>query len=96
MHTDALFWFSVVMSAGSLLLMAIQIIAHLRPAPAPAPGGLGDVKTQSLDVKEIIEQVGKTAGAFQKAGPIASCAVLCLFFGVLAAAASGVVKLSAG
>jgi hypothetical protein len=96
MRTDVvIFWLSVVICALSFLLFFWLVVEAIRvarrPPPAP-PGGAGGAVTHTINPVDAMKQMAALAEAFAKAGPIATSAVLCAFFGAIAFASSGVLK----
>lgn len=95
MRIEALFWVSLCICAVSFLLFAGQIIARTIARPETSGGGAGGAVQQTLSPAEMAGQMRDLAQAFAKAGPIATSAVLCAFFGLIALISSGVVNISA-
>ncbi|MEM6276008.1 MAG: hypothetical protein AAF714_03600 [Pseudomonadota bacterium] len=92
------FFFCLAVSGASFVLFAALVWKAANETPvapaAPPPSGAGGMQPQSLDVTKVISETGKLGSAFAKAGPIATCASLSVFFAVLALATSGVVEIT--
>ncbi len=96
MRIDVMFWFSIVICGASFLVFAWQVIKKMKnndPTPPVVTGSAGGAAQQTIDVVKAVAQLAELAKAFEKAGPIATSAVLCAFFGLLALLSSGVVKI---
>jgi hypothetical protein len=90
---DVLFYGSAGLCALSFLLFAYLVIVQQRhTAPTRAGGGLGDAQAQAFDIRETMEEMGKLVKSFAKAGPIATTALLCVMFALMAVLSSGLVK----
>ncbi len=93
-NVDILFWVSIGLMVLSFLLLGHLIIATTRrSSPTTPTSGIGGAQPQALDVATLVKDMGELAASFSKAGPVGTIATLCVFFTLVALAASGVVKI---
>jgi hypothetical protein len=91
---DLVFYGSAILCVLSFLLFAGQVIAQSKKlAAGKASGGLGEARMQAFDVKESLEEMGKLVQTFAKAGPIATCAGLTVFFALISVVSSGLIEI---
>ena len=91
MRVEYLFWVSLVICAISFLLFLFQCIAQVIIRPKHV-GGADAAVPQGLDPADMLEKVGEVVQAFGKAGPLATSAVLCVFFSLMSLITSGAIK----
>jgi hypothetical protein len=97
MRIETLFWVSLVLCVLSFVLFALQIIVQTSRTRARRAGsageGLGEAEPQSFNPVRMMEEMGELSHSFAKAGPLATTAVLCILFGLIAVLSSGVIKI---
>jgi hypothetical protein len=93
-----LFYVSLCLSISSFFLFAAQVIANIIVAlrSKDRQAGLADVVPHTITASQTMEEVGKLAEAFAKAGPISTSASLSLTFIFIALILSGAVKMGIG
>jgi hypothetical protein len=95
MRIEVLFYGSAILCALSFLLFAYQVYIHVQRTvpPAAAAAGLEAAQQQAFNVQQTIQQLSRLAQAFSRAGPMATSAVLCILFALIALLSSGVIKI---
>lgn len=96
--SQVLFFIAAGLAVASFALFAYQVViltkqAMAKPSTPPAQG-IDAAVAQSLNLKELISEMGTLSTNFAKAGPLATTATLCVFFIVIALVAGGMVTVT--